>query len=312
MDPIIRVKFFSSFCSSRTCLTNYSKFLDLFKPDIKTEKIIFTDQDDYTHAVILNTAMLKLVIPKEHVLGLAFEPPVFLQITDKFIKYAQKHIAKYYIGKVDKLPLPFQSFHGFMWFIKPPILTLDSSILNYQTSSQSLSRNFISIIISDKRITTGHRYRYHLIKKIISYNLPIDIWGNGCRTVQNMIQNKNKKKKDSLEDVKYRVLGQFQEIEPYLNYRFTIANENVSLLDYFSEKLLNPLVFNVTPIYYGCRRIENYFPDSTINLSGDLSFDMDLIQKIINQPNLYQKDIDRNKILETVDLKKELHNLWMK
>ena len=45
----------------------------------------FTNKDDYTHAILLNSAKLSIQIPKENVIGLACEPYLF--ILKKIWKY---------------------------------------------------------------------------------------------------------------------------------------------------------------------------------------------------------------------------------
>ena len=95
-----RIKIFCTFSTSKNCKEtyekiNYSNLIDFYGKD---NKVYFTDDDDYTHAIIINTIMPELTIPKENVIGLAFEPLAFLDLTDKFIDYAVKNIGKYYKG----------------------------------------------------------------------------------------------------------------------------------------------------------------------------------------------------------------------
>ena len=68
--------------------------LDIFYKD---KPVYITDESDFTHAIILNTAMPVLKIPKQNVIGLAWEPTSFLDIRQDFINYAIKHIGKYTI-----------------------------------------------------------------------------------------------------------------------------------------------------------------------------------------------------------------------
>lgn len=62
----------------------------------KDKSIYITTEDDYTHVIIINTAMPKINknIPKSHVIGLAFEPFQFLGLTRKFVSYAQNDFSK--------------------------------------------------------------------------------------------------------------------------------------------------------------------------------------------------------------------------
>ena len=103
----MRIKFFSNFCDSKECKEKYERLCEVHKilnyisnsnSNGNNNNIFITTEDDYTHAIILNTAMPLLTIPKEKVIGFAFEPPAFLGLTQEFINYAEKHIGKYFIG----------------------------------------------------------------------------------------------------------------------------------------------------------------------------------------------------------------------
>ena len=80
---MIIIKFFSSFGSSEGCIEAYTRVSELAKDPLFNTEYCFTTGDYYTHAIILNTAMPKLhsTIKKENVLGLAFEPLEFLNLT---------------------------------------------------------------------------------------------------------------------------------------------------------------------------------------------------------------------------------------
>lgn len=103
-------------------------FIHKLLDDPEYNKIFqFTDDENYTHAFIQNTAMpSNLKIPKENVLGFAFEPLPFLHITSEFIDYAKKHIGTYYIGDTStlKLPPPFTENYAYMWHISIPNVSL--------------------------------------------------------------------------------------------------------------------------------------------------------------------------------------------
>ena len=97
---MIRVKIFSDFCNSKVAKEVYEKICDASNLDFygKDKQVWITEDDDYTHAIIMNKAMPVLKIPKENVVGLAFEPFEYLKLTPEFIQYAQHHIGKYFMG----------------------------------------------------------------------------------------------------------------------------------------------------------------------------------------------------------------------
>lgn len=279
---MIKVRFFSDFCSGINCINVYKRILNVIKIEEYGIKIVFVDDDDYTHAIIINKAMPKLKCDKHNVLGLSFEPNPFLNINQDFIMYAQKYIGTYYIGSTQDLTEPFKIHHGFMWHCPFP-----------KTISQK--NKIMSIVFSNKRFAPGHIYRSNLVNAIMQTNLPVDIYGLGCC---------NLKMKDN------RIKGQFDNCEPYDGYMYSIAIENYSLPGYYSEKYLNCLMYGTTPIYLGCPNVENDYPNHAIYLKGNIDNDLSIIKSIVEDPNKYVKQIDRYDVLKKHDIISHLLELW--
>jgi Glycosyltransferase family 10 (fucosyltransferase) C-term len=275
---MIIIKFFSSFGSSEGCIEAYTRVSELVKDPLYNVKYRFTLDDDYTHAILLNTAMpaLKPNVPKENVIGLAFEPINFLGLTMGFVGYAKKNIGLYYIGQKADLPLPFTEHFAYMWHTTP------------LTEIPSKTKN-MSLMISTKMQTSGHKYRHMLCERILSSDLPIDIWGNGCLYYDNGSNgsNGNNSNNSNSNNKDTRIKGPFESKEPYLDYRFHIAIENFQSPHYFSEKIMDPLICSTVPIYLGCENIDTYFPKSVIHLSGDIQKDMNLLTDICRNPDKY-------------------------
>jgi hypothetical protein len=292
------IKFFADFTTSEHLKEVFEKIneTDLMQNYGKGKEIYITTGDDYTHAFILNAAMPSLTsIPKENVIGIAQEPPVFLNLSMDFVNYAKANIGKYYIGEKYDLPEPFVEGNSYLTYMAP---------LKYIP----IKTKTISIIVSHKNYAPGHKYRHILVQKILSSQLQIDIYGNGTEMYNNFIppkpQTPNQSpfpfmaalQKDS------RIKGKFNEIEPYESYDFTIAIENFQHNHYFSEKIINPLLCGTTPVYYGCKNIESYFPDSTLLLNGNLEHDFELLKNIVRNPQQYKKNIDVDKVKQKVKL----------
>ena len=269
------IKFFTSFGTSEGCIEAYTRVHELYSdPDFnKTYK--FTCNDDYTHAIILNTAMPKVTIPKENVIGLAFEPIQFLGLTSIFIDYARKNISKYYLGDNTGLPDCFINHYSYMWHMTPYTYIPEKT-------------KIMSIMVSDKNNAPGHKYRHLLVQAILKSNLQIDIYGKGCK-----FYNK-------LNDP--RIKGEFKETEPYENYKFHIAIENFQTSDYFSEKITNTLLSNTCPIYLGAKYIDKYF-DNIIKLTKHIETDLSLLEDIINNLDKYYITQDIDKIKKTLSIK---------
>jgi len=282
----MKVRFFSSFGDSACVKSIYERLCETHLIDFygDDKKIVITNYDDYTHVIIMNTAMPMLKnIPKQNVIGLSFEPPEFLGLTNEFIHYAQKYINKYFIGEKGSLPSPFIEGFGYMWH-KPPI--------NYPL----IKNKIMSIMVSEKQNAPGHIYRHKLVNAIIKSNLPIDIYGSGCKYYT------------SLNDK--RVKGMFDNIELFENYDFHICIENFQTNHYFSEKIMDPLICSSMPIYLGCRNIKDYFNDNVILLSGNIETDMLLLSNIIKNPEQYKKHINLDEVKNRINLIKNIESLF--
>jgi len=280
---MIRIKIFSDFCNSKGAKEVYEKICDASNVDFYGEdkQVWFTDNDDYTHAIIMNKAMPVLNIPKENVVGLAFEPFEYLNLTQEFIQYAKDHIGKYFIGDKRGLPEPFIEHFGYMWYSNPKRDIVTKSKL-------------MSIVVSEKYCAPGHKYRHNLIDKIIEAKLPIDIYGRGSMKYSHKSNN---------------VKGEFNDAEPYEDYMYTICIENFSENHYFSEKIITPLLYNCMPIYIGCKQINEYF-DNIIPLSGEINHDIQLLVDVFKYSGLFYRKTYTEKNINTVSLLNNIHKLF--
>lgn len=288
----IKIKFFSNFCDSSICKSHYERVCEVNKmSDYGINKRIYiTTGDDYTHAIILNTAMpvLKKSIHKQNVIGLAFEPPPYLRLTREFIEYAERNIGKYFIGlTTNHLPNLFKEHYSYIWHITP---------LDYIPQKNKV----MSIMVSEKSFAPGHKYRHTLIQNILEARFPIDIYGSGCKAYSMA----NAYRKDS------RLKGPFKDLEPYENYNFHISIENFQTNAYFSEKITNVLLCGATPIYWGCKNILDYFPNNVIILTGEIEKDMIILRDILINPTKYKAQINVGLIKERLNLLKNVDKLF--
>ena len=290
MAPVYRIKIFSSFCNSHHAKSIVEELvtenIDIYgsAPE-KRVFVVDADADDYTHVIIWNTAMPDIPphIPKKNVIGLAYEPRAYLQLNAAFLAYASKYIHTYYLGDAHGLPAPFVQGNAFLIYSPP------------RPRHIPFKHSCMSIIVSHKKHLHGHIYRHALAQTILTSNLPIDIYGTGCT---------GKGKYSHFRGA--RVKGKFTKYEPYDGYLFTICIENTRSEDYFSEKIINPLLCNTTPVYLGCRNIHKYFPGNAIELSGDISEDVAMLVRILQDPVFFSKRIDRTAIEKKVSL---VHNV---
>lgn len=93
----------------------------------------------------------------------------------------------------------------------------------------------LSWITSNLAIFPGHRVRMAFLDYLRSRNLDMDLYGKGI----NFIQDK------------------WDGLAPY---RYSLAIENSSGPEYWTEKLADCFLSWTVPIYYGCANLEDYFP----------------------------------------------------
>jgi hypothetical protein len=285
----IKIRIFSSFGDSSKCKDIYERLCEssLISNYGTDGDFYITNDDDYTHVLILNTAMPNVQhIPKQNVVGLAFEPVVYLGLSEEFVQYALKYIGKYFIGDAMGLPEPFTERFSYMWH-NPPLKQLPEKT------------KMISMMISEKASQPGHQYRHELVQAILQSNLPIDIYGRGCRYYEHL--------KDP------RIMGEFIDSEPYNQYQYHICIENCQTNHYFSEKIMNSLLANAIPVYMGCHNIDSYFPNMVISLSGDVQKDIPMLRQLIIDAKFEKKNdicIDINKIKDTIYLLRNIDTIF--
>lgn len=277
------IKIFCDFADSHKCKSVYEKIcgIDHIKYYGHGKQVFITDGDDYTHAIIINKAMPDLNIPKENVIGLAFEPYEFVKISRLFIIYAKMHIGKYFIGSKRDLPDPFIEHFGYMWYTNPK-------------KSITYKPKIMSICVSEKRFAPGHAYRHKLIEEIMRRQLPVDIYGRGSHLYKNYRFTK----------------GVFKDTEPYENYLFSICIENFQNNHYISEKYITPLLHNCMPIYSGCINVQHYFGNDMVLLTNNINQDIDIIISILNCPFKYYKKTYTKKNRKTVNFIRNIKKLF--
>lgn len=101
----------------------------------------------------------------------------------------------------------------------------------------------ISVICSDKAMTSGHRRRLHFVEQLLRAH-PIPRFGRGYAEVA--------EKWDGLA-----------------RYRYSLAIENSCHPHYWTEKITDCFLAGTVPIYWGAPNISDYFPkDSMIALDS--------------------------------------------
>jgi hypothetical protein len=139
---------------------------------------------------------------------------------------------------------------------------------NYFISSKdydelSAIRNFkkdrlVSVIVSSKDFTAGHRRRLKFVEHLSQYFGPkLDVYGRGIREI----------------DDKWEAIAR---------YKYHIVLENSAVPDYWTEKLADAYLGGAFPLYYGCPNLPKYFPPTAF-MQFDLkdSSSVDRIERFI-------------------------------
>ena len=281
------IKIFADYTSSDKIISSYVLMDELFFDENYNVTYRFTLEDDYTHAILINKAMPQLSIPKSNVIGLAHEPPEFLNLIPgenmdvKFIDYVTQYVGKYYIGEKYNLPEEFVERQGCIGHVSIPRNPMNKT-------------KRMSLMISEKAILSGHIYRHQLVHLIIQNNLPVDIYGRGCKFYK----------------PHFSLKGEFDGDELNKNYLFHISIENSQHPDYFSEKITNPLLHGTNVLYLGCSNIHKYFGETGIYLlTGNLMTDINLIINILKNWQKYYKLINVKNVSEVISIKNVIDSL---
>lgn len=120
-----------------------------------------------------------------------------------------------------------------------------SWVPNWQTTDRTKHR-MCSLIASDKARLPGHKLRHAVVRWSRATDQDIEIMGRGYKPFA--------KKSDGLTP-----------------YRYSIVIENAREQNYFSEKLIDALVCDTVPIYWGCPNIEDFLDTGAMMICNDIA-----------------------------------------
>lgn len=294
---MIIIKFFSDFLSEKELLKKILNEYD-WSVDLNYNiKYKFTINNDYTHAIIFNTFMKNLNIPKKNIIGLAQEPNIFLNLNNNFLNYCEKNVNKYYIGNIiynnNILKYPFIEQQSYL-FSQLKFIKYKNKIFN-----KNKIINFVYSNKNNNNKKTLYNYRHILGNEIMKNNLNVDIYGSSTINLKKIYKNNN--------NIKYPF--EWKDIDLiYSDYKFSIVIENSINPEYFTEKIIIPLLCGCIPIYIGCSNINKYFGKYVIHLNGNINNDINIIKDILDNPDKFYKEINRNEILDIIHLKNVIYD----
>lgn len=135
-----------------------------------------------------------------------------------------------------------------------------------------------------------HQQHEHRIKyfKLLSTYKHVDALGKCCNNVNIINTRTNYSENETYNDI---------AVEYYTNYKFVLAIENTMLTGYSTEKLLNPLIANSIPIYWGDQNIFKYINKKRVIYVLDFNSDQELLDHIKfldNNKDAYNDVINEN------------------
>ena len=145
--------------------------------------------------------------------------------------------------------------------------------------------NKISVILSDKDFSEGHKKRIEFVNKIIKLPISkyIDVYGHGFNSIPD----------------------KWDAIAPY---KYHLVLENSVQKNYWSEKLADAFLGFSFPIYYGCPDIYDYFSKDSLgvidieNIDHAVKILQGMIDDKIYDNNMQAIDISRNQVLNQYNI----------
>jgi hypothetical protein len=256
---------------------------NLTHPDDSKEFDYLVIIDNYNKVVEVNCPKNKLVL-------FTGEPPIVKIYPTKYLEQfgtiftCQKNILKKNNTYLSMPPLPWmtgctlkQNTHLYQ---KDKYMTYE----DFQKFENQERLDKICLIISNKKLTKGHRQRVDFalrLKKAMPDK--VDIYGNGFLSIQDKFEIQSR-------------------------YKYSIVIENCSYSDYWTEKLADTYLADSFPIYYGCSNIEHYFSDDEMSIIDIKDFEASIKKiKTILESNIYDKSVNalkraKGKILNQYNL----------
>lgn len=200
------------------------------------------EECDYVIVFNYSSKDVRLSVPRENIWCIMQEPP------NEYFRYRHKANRVYF-----RVFTQDNSLKGERYIHSQPALPwhVDKSYDSLKKCKLANKPLKLSCITSNKRDFQGQRQRMEFLEKV-KEKLPIDIFGKGINPI--------KDKWDGLYP-----------------YQYSLAIENFSGPNYWSEKLADCFLAWTMPIYYGCTNIDDYFPKDS------------LVKIDINDPSVFKK-----------------------
>lgn len=246
-------------------IERYFSYPDLKRqtPDysMKWGNFTFTEEniEECDYLIILDYPKedFSIKVNKNNILHLCLEPP---NEVSKYRQYANKNV-KWIFNQLDIKKNNILSHGALPWHINK-----DFDFLKNLKVDSLEKENGISWITSNQRSSKGHKARMDFLDNIKSQPF-IHLYGRGIKPIED--------KWDVLSKSKY-----------------AIAYENFQSDYYWTEKIADCFLSYTMPLYFGCDKIEDFFPkDSFIQIDPADKY-INLLLKEIVASNKWEKNLE--------------------
>ena len=281
---MIRVKLIHHYYDSKTACNFYNKQC---KEHMTWENIeITSDDNNIDYYCLINYPRRNEKYIPEKTIYMTMEPLVHINSTNHFpIDWNKQNIQnKFFMYVLNR--------NNIEWWIDKTY---------YQLSTEQINKTkLISSITSDLYIQYGHKKRVDFLKFLENKDFKLDLFGRS---------NKFK-----LKNYKGELPGQIKD-NGILPYKYTIACENSSELNYFTEKIVDAILGECLCFYWGCPNLSDY-----IDKMAYIQLDMNDFDKSFNiivnaiETNEWEKRIniiqkEKYKILNELQFLPTLHKI---
>lgn len=160
---------------------------------------------------------------RAHISWVMGEPAIFHARHIRYLKYTWRRffrIFTFHQELLDTVPNSRLMPFGTTW------------VPNWREIDVTKSKH-MSLIASAKKQVTGHRLRHALVSRVRAADLDVDVLGAGYVRFE--------EKSDGLAP-----------------YQFSVVIENVQQRNFFTEKLLDAVLCDTVPIYWGCPNLDDF------------------------------------------------------
>jgi len=213
---------------------------------------------------------------------IACEPPSVKKYEEKFLKqfnYIFCSDPKYF--KKFRCNIPIFPWH--VGINREEKKKLNNLYLDELQDLNIKKNKLISVIVTEKNLCKEHKIRKEIIEDILkNFGSEIDVFGRDQLFISD--------KKDALQ-----------------SYHYHICIENYFGDNFFSEKILDPLLMRSNPIYLGSRNIKKFFDTEFYALSQDKLKNLNLIENILSKKeNFFEFEKQRQMVIQKYNFFKNI------